>query len=69
MNKCFVSVKGGMEQARGTQGNANPLGKINLVKQGVDERILLKRSLEKQNASNGVEWTQMSIISSSESRC
>jgi hypothetical protein len=55
MNECFASVKGGTEQARDTQGNVNPLGKINLVRQEVYERIILRGSLERQNVSNGVE--------------
>jgi len=68
MNECFASVKGGTEQARDTQGNVNSLGKINLVRQEVYERKILRRSLERRNVSNGVEWTRISIISSSESR-
>ena len=69
MNECFASVEGGTEPARGTQGNVNALGKINLARQEVEERIILRRGFGRQNVSTGVEWTRMSIISSSESRC
>jgi hypothetical protein len=45
MNEYFASVKGGTGQARGTHGNVNDSGKINLVRQEVDEGIILRRSL------------------------
>jgi hypothetical protein len=67
--ECFASVKGGTEETRDTQGNVNALGKINLVRQEVHERIILRRSLGKQNVSTGDKWARVSIIYSSESRC
>jgi hypothetical protein len=51
--ECFASVKGGTEQTRGTQGNMNALGKINLVRQEFHERIILRRTLGKLNVNTG----------------